>query len=90
MSNYYSTINGNVLTFSNILADQNGFESIKARFERANEKGFDYSEWNIPALSNTKAYGFSEDEIMLQERYLLNNMLLIWEIAREQEVAKYA
>jgi len=90
MLNYYSTVDNQVLTFSNIITDNNGFEKIKARFERANDKGFDYSEWILPGLSNTKAYGFSEDEIMTQERYLLNNLLLIWEIAREKELIQSA
>jgi len=90
MSNYYSTIDNNILTFTDIISDSNGFEKITARFERAKEKGFDYSEWTIPGLSNTKAYGFSEDEILSQERYLLNNQLLIWEIAKEKEIMSNA
>ena len=42
------------------------------------------------AVHCTKAFGFSEDDIMMQERYLRNNMPLIWEMAREKELQKSA
>ena len=58
---------------------------LQARFERPNATGFDFSEWRLPCIANTKAFGFSEDDIMMQERYLRNNMPLIWEMAREKE-----
>lgn len=90
MSIYYSTINDVVLTFSGIQTNQSGFESITARFERANNSGFDYSEWKLPCTSNIKAFGFSEDEIMEQERHLKNNAVLIWEMAREKEMMSIA
>lgn len=90
MSNYYSTINEVVLTFSNIQRNDKGFETIIARFERSNEHGFDYSEWKLPCISNMKAFAFSEDEIMAQERYLRNNSTLIWEMAREKELMSIA
>ncbi|MBR0092529.1 MAG: hypothetical protein IJP92_12605 [Lachnospiraceae bacterium] len=64
-----------------------GFETIMARFERPCENGFDFTEWKLPCISNIKAFGFSEEEIMEQERYLRNNSTLIWEIAREGEAA---
>ena len=44
MKNYYSTIDGIVLTFSDIIEDSNGFESIGFRFERKNKSGFDFAE----------------------------------------------
>lgn len=87
MSNYYSTINEVVMSFSNISVNKDGFETIIARFERPNKTGFDYSEWKLPCVCNMKAFGFSEDEIMEQERYLRNNAPLIWEIAREEMVS---
>ena len=74
MTNYYSTINEVVLTFSNISRNKDGFASIVARFERPNATGFDFSEWQLPCIANTKAFGFSEDD-----------MPLIWEMAREKE-----
>ena len=87
MSNYYSTINEVVMSFSNISVNKDGFETIIARVERPNKTGFDYSEWKLPCVCNMKAFGFSEDEIMEQERYLRNNAPLIWEIAREEMVS---
>ena len=87
MSNYYSTINEVVMSFSNISVNKDGFETIIARFERPNKTGLDYSEWTLPCVCNMKAFGFSEDEIMEQERYLRNNAPLIWEIAREEMVS---
>lgn len=44
MKNYYSTIDGIVLTFSDIEEDSNGFDSITFRFERANDSGFDFAD----------------------------------------------
>jgi hypothetical protein len=84
MKNYYSMINGVCLTFSDIKVNENGFETIIARFERTNDTGFDYSEWKLPCICNIKTFGFSEDEIMEQERYLRNNAPLMWDIAREE------
>ena len=86
MKNYYSTINQVVLTFSDIRTNEIGFETILARFERVNEKGFGFAEWKLPCICNIKAFGFSEDEIMEQERYLRNHAPLMWEIAREERV----
>ena len=84
MKNYYSTINNVCLTFSDVKINENGFETIVARFERPNDTGFDFSEWKLPCICNIKSFGFSEDEIMEQERYLRNNAPLIWDIAREE------
>ena len=86
MRNYYSTINNVILTFSDIKTNENGFETILARFERSNESGFDFTEWKLPCICNIKTFGFSEDEIMEQERYLRNNAPLIWDIAREEMI----
>ena len=38
MSNYYSTINNNILTFTDIVTDSNGFEKVTARFERGKDE----------------------------------------------------
>ena len=84
MKNYYSTVDNIVLTFSDILEDQNGFESIHFRFERENKSGFDFAEGALPALRFDKLYGFSENEIFDLKEYLRDNSFLIWEIAREE------
>ena len=85
MKNYYSTLDGIVLTFSNI-EEINEFDSITVRFERAGENGFDFAEGKLPNNMFYKSYGFSEDELLELENYLSRNSFLIWEIAREQEI----
>lgn len=84
MKNYYSTIDNIVLTFSDIEEDSTGFETITFRFERPNDKGFDFAEGKLPENQIYKSYGFSEDEMMQMQQYLRNNSFIIWEIARER------
>lgn len=84
MKNYYSTMDGIILTFSDI-EEINEFDSITVRFERTNKSGFDFAEGKLPNNMFYKSYGFSEDELMELENYLSKNSFLIWEIAREQE-----
>ena len=86
MKNYYSTVDGIILTFSNI-EEINDFDSITVRFERARANSFDYAEGKLPNNIFYKSYGFSEDELMELEDYLRRNSFLIWEIAREREGA---
>ena len=89
MKNYYSTLDGVVLTFSNI-EEIDEFDSIAVRFERINKSGFDFAEGKLPNNIFYKSYGFSEDELMELEDYLRRNSFLIWEIAREREGAENA
>jgi len=89
MKNYYSTMDDIVLTFSNI-EKVNEFDSITVLFERTNKNGFDFAEGKLPNNIFYKSYGFSEDELMDLENYLLRNSFLIWEIAREREGASNA
>ena len=63
MKHYYSTVDNNVLTFSDIHTD-GASDYIRVYFERPNESGFDFAEGTIPACSFTKTYGFSQDELM--------------------------
>lgn len=89
MKNYYSTVDGIVLTYSDI-TDDNDLDIMQIRFERANDSGFDFAEGTIPHFTFQKTYGFSEDELMQLERYLRNNSSLIWDMAREKEGATVA
>lgn len=84
MKYYYSTVDGIVLTFSDIEEDRDGFDSIVFRFERENGSGFDFAEGKLPENQIYKSYGFSEDELMQLQEYLRNNSFLIWEIAKER------
>ncbi|MCI8295985.1 MAG: hypothetical protein HFG22_08900 [Lachnospiraceae bacterium] len=83
MKNYYSTLDDIVLTFSDI-EENNGFDEISVRFERAGHSGgFDFAEGKLPNNIFYKSFGFSEDDLMELGQYLKNNEALIWEIARE-------
>ena len=83
MKNYYSTIDKVVLTFSDVKKDSDGFEYLETYFEKPCDGGFHYSKWMLPDFKCTNSFGFSEDDIMNQENYLRNNLLLLWEIAKE-------
>ena len=48
MKNYYSTIDGIRLTFSDIEEDKDGFDVITFYFERENATGFDFAEGKLP------------------------------------------
>lgn len=58
MTNYYSTINEVVLTFSNISRNKDGFASIVARFERPNATGFDFRSGSFRALRIPRPLAF--------------------------------
>lgn len=83
MKNYYSTVDGIILTFSDI-EENNGFEEITVHFERPNNHGFDFAEGKLPNNMFYKCSGFSDNELLELEMYLKNNSFIIWEIAREK------
>lgn len=90
MKHYYSTIDENVLTFTDIEENKDGFDTITFRFERPNDTGFDFAEGKLPENQIYKSYGFSEDELLQMLEYIKNNSFLIWEIARERGDKKSA
>ncbi len=83
MKNYFSTVDDICLTFSDI-ETIDGFDEISFRFERPNDKGFDFAEGKLPNNMIYKSGGFSEDELMSLEQYIRNNAFIIWEIANEK------
>lgn len=86
MKNYYSTIDGIRLIFSDVEEDKDGFENITFYFERENKTGFDFAEGKLPENRIYKSYGFTEDELLSMQEYIKNNSFLIWEIAKEGSV----
>lgn len=84
MKHYYSTVDENVLTFTDVEEDKDGFDTISFRFERANDTGFDFAEGRLPENQIYRSFGFSEDELMQLQEYIRNNSFLVWEIARER------
>jgi hypothetical protein len=57
--------------------------SVLVRFERPNEKGFDFAEGVLPECIFTKLSGFSEDEVFDLQDYMKSNSLLIWDYAQK-------
>lgn len=83
MKHYYSTVDGVVLTHSNI-EENNFLETITLHFERTRESGgFDIAEMILPNYTFTKIMGFTEDDTFEMEEYARNNAPLIWELAKE-------
>lgn len=84
MKHYYSTVDGVVLTHSDI-EEKNFLETITLYFERAMEEkdGFDIAELILPNYNFTKVMGFTEDDVFELEEYARNNAPLIWELAKE-------
>ncbi len=80
MKHYYSTINENVLTFSDIRKD-GPCDYLFVYFERPNETGFDFAEGTVPACTFTKSHGFSQEELLDMQDYLRDNQLLMWQLA---------
>ena len=100
MKNYYSTVDGIRLTFSDIEEDRDGFDIITFYFERENiekkdrwsyferekQNGFEFAEGSLPENRIYKTSGFNEDELLWMQEYIRNNSFLIWEIAKERSV----
>ena len=82
MKHYYSTVDGIILTHSDMLSNNNE-RIVYTRFERPNEKGFDFAEASLPFCAFNKSFGFSEDELFSLADYLHHNSLLIWDYAQK-------
>ncbi len=82
---YYCMFNGITVTTSDII-DEEYNKYICVRFERPNNNnGFDFSEIIMPDKKFIKAFGFSEDEIYWIESFAADNLLLMWEMAKESK-----
>jgi hypothetical protein len=82
MKHYYSTVDGIVLTHSDLLVTNNQ-RVVLTRFERPNANGFDFAEGTLPFCTFSKTYGFSEDELFILSDYLQHNSILIWDYAQK-------
>lgn len=59
---------------------------ICVRFERPNNNnGFDFAEIIMPDKKFIKTFGFSEDELYWIESFAADNLLLMWEMAKESK-----
>lgn len=82
---YYCMFNGITVTTSDII-DEEYKKYICVRFERPNNNnGFDFAEIIMPDKKFLKAFGFSEDEIYWIESFAADNLLLMWEMAKESK-----
>ena len=82
MKYYYSTVDGVVLTHSELTLENN-HRKVSVRFERPNESGFDFAEGTLPENIFSKTHGFSEEELFNLADYLQHNALLIWDYAQK-------
>ncbi|WP_449037844.1 hypothetical protein [Phascolarctobacterium sp.] len=82
---YYCMFNGITVTTSDIINEEYK-EYICVRFERPNNNnGFDFAEIIMPDKKFIKAFGFSEDELYWIESFAADNLLLMWEMAKESK-----
>ena len=82
MKHYYSTVDGVVLTHSDMLYE-NHSRRVIVRFERPNDHGFDFAEGVLPECIFTKLSGFTEDEVFDLQDYFRCNSPLIWDYAQK-------
>ena len=69
-----------------MMTDEEYKEYICVRFERPNDNnGFDFAEIIMPDKKFIKAFGFSEDELYWLESFAADNLLLMWEMAKESK-----
>ncbi len=82
---YYCFFNDITVTTSDII-EEGCKEYICVRFERQNNNnGFDFAEIIMPDKEFIKAFGFSEDELFWIEGFATDNLLLMWEMAKESK-----
>ncbi|MBO6179381.1 MAG: hypothetical protein J6O04_09415 [Selenomonadaceae bacterium] len=73
---------GNLLiNIMELYTDGNGCEHIEIRVEKENDLET-YARFTLPANYCTHAYGFLETDLMKIKKFLLNNALTIWDMAR--------
>lgn len=89
MKRVFATFGDTTLLYGNVVEDENGIESIPVYFERPNAKSgdYDFAEGLVPNCTFQKSAGFSEFELSSLSRRLRDNMMLIFDDARELQVA---
>ncbi len=77
--NYVEMNDGTQIAYSNFLEDG----TVEIGIERPVEDGFDSARCLLPAFAWSAVEGFGDTEVAELERYLRNNMPLIWRLAGE-------
>ena len=79
---------GNICIFiMNMYEDESGMDKIEIRAEREDDPDI-YAGVTLPGYYCHHAYGFSEQEILRLQKFLKNNAVSIWNMARENLYAK--
>lgn len=83
MKNFYTEIDGVILTFSDITKTEDGMEYIRIYFEKPVDGDFNFLESTLPSLDVVETEGFTEQEQKELLDYASRNAFIIWELARE-------
>ncbi len=77
--NYVELNDGTQIAYSNFLEDG----TVEIGIERPVEDGFDSARCLLPSFIWSSVEGFDDVEVADLERYLRNNLPLIWRLAGE-------
>ena len=77
--NYVELNDGTQIAYSNFLEDG----TVEIGIERPCENGFDSARCLLPSFRWSGVEGFDDAELAEFERYLRNNLPLIWRLAGE-------
>ena len=77
--NYVEMNDGTQVAYSNFLEDG----TVEIGIERPTEDGFDSARCLLPSFAWSAVEGFDCSEVAEFERYLRNNLPLIWRLAGE-------
>ena len=79
---------GTEISYSEILKDENGTNTLRIFIERWDEKisDFDTLEFYLPSMKITKQKGFSEHEVADHLRHIKNLGGMLFEVAKEEEL----
>ena len=82
LRSYMQLKDGTLVVYSGV-EYLNGEETVRVRFERPSDDGFDIAECTLPKYTWDKVAGFSESDINRMESTVRRNAHLIIEFARE-------
>jgi hypothetical protein len=91
MKHFYSEDSQGVVVTFNDVAEFNGVDVIPFYIEQTVEgrdEPFNYAQGKLPYFTFEKAFGFSDDQLMVLMDYIKRNSCLIYDIAREETSIK--
>ena len=63
--------------------DRDGGDNLAKRDERGDDDNA-FSEWRLPDVACEKSFGFSEDDLLVIEKFLQDNESIIWDDWRKE------